>query len=48
MCELVDTYIINVIPKKYNKNDFRLYCDDELVVLKNKNGPESEQITKSI
>ena len=48
MCELVGTYMLNLLSKKYNKNDFGLYRDDGLAVLKNKSGPQSEQIKKNI
>ena len=30
------TYILTVLSKKFNKNDFGLYWDDGLAVLKNK------------
>ena len=30
------------------KNDFGLYHDDALAVLKNKSGPQAEQVRKSI
>ena len=39
---------INVLSKKYDKNDFGLYRDDGLAVLKNKSGPQSEQVKKNI
>ena len=48
VCELVDTYISNVLSTKYNKNNFGLYRDDGLAVLKNKSGPQSEQAKKNI
>ena len=48
VCELVGTYMLNLLSKKYNKNDFGLYRDDGLAVLKNKSGPQSEQIMKNI
>ena len=38
VCELVGTYMLNVLSKKYNKNDFGLYRDDGLAVLKKKSG----------
>ena len=44
--ELVGTYLLNVLSKKYNKNDFGLYQDDGLAVLKKKSGPQSEQVKK--
>ena len=48
VCELVGTYMLNVLPKKYNKNDFGLHRDEGLVVLENKSGSKSEQIKKNI
>ena len=48
VCELVGTYMLNLLSKKYNKNDFGLYRDDGLAVLKNKSGPQSEQVKKNI
>ena len=48
VCELVGIYMLNVFSKKYNKNDFRLYQDDGLAVLKNKSGSQSEQVKKNI
>ena len=40
--------MLNVLPKKYNKNDFGLHRDEGLVVLKNKSGSKSEQVKKNI
>ena len=48
VCELVGTYMLNVLSKKYNKNNFELYRDDELTVLKNQSGPRSKQVMKNI
>ena len=48
MCELVGTYMLNVLSKKHNKNDLELYRDDGLTVLKNQSGPQSEQVKKNI
>ena len=48
VCELVGRYILNVLSKKYNKNNFGLYRDDGLAVLKNKSGLQSEQVKKNI
>ena len=48
VCELVGTYMLNVLSKKYSKNDFGHYPDDGLAVLKNKSGPQSEQVKKNI
>ena len=48
VCEVVGTYMLNLLSKKYNKNNFGLYRDDGLAVLKNKSGPQSEQVKKNI
>ena len=47
VCELVGTYMLNILFKKYNKNNFGLYRDDGLAVLKSKSGPQSEQVKKN-
>ena len=46
VCEVVGTYMLNLLSKKYNKNYFGLYRDDILALLKNKSGPQSEQVNK--
>ena len=46
VCEVVGTYMLNLLSKKYNKNYFGLYRDDILALLKNKSGPQSEQVKK--
>ena len=48
VCELVVTYMLNMLSKKYNKNDFELYRVDGLAVLKNKSRPQLEQVKKNI
>ena len=48
VCELVGTYMLNLLSKKHNKNDFGFYRDDGLAVLKNKSAPQSEQIKKNM
>ena len=45
VCELVNPYLLYVLSKKYSKNQFGLYRDDGLFVLKNKSGP---QVKKNI
>ena len=40
--------MLNLLSKKYNKNDFGLYLDDGLVVLKNKSEPQSDHVKKNI
>ena len=34
VCALVGTYLLNVLCKKYKKNDFGLYCDNRLFIFK--------------
>ena len=46
--ELVGTYRLNLLSEKCNKNNFGLYGDDRLAALKNKSGPQSEQVKKNI
>ena len=47
-CKLVGIYMLNILYKKYNKNDLGLFRDDGLVVLKNKSGLHLEQVKKNI
>ena len=42
VCQLVGTYMLNLLSKKYNKNDFGFYHDNGLTVLKNKSGRHSD------
>ena len=46
--ELVGNYLLYEQSKLYEKKDIGLYRDDELPVFKNKSGPESGKIKKSI
>ena len=46
-CELVKD-MLSLLSKNYNKNNFGLYRDDGLAVLKNKSGPQSEQVKKNL
>ena len=46
--ELVGNYLVYELSKLYEKKDIGLYRDDGLAVFKNKSGPESEKIKKSI
>ena len=41
-------HILNLLSKKYNKNDFGLYRDHGLAILKNKSGLQLEQVKKNI
>ena len=47
-CASLWAHMSNLLSKKYNKNNFRLYRDDGLAALKNKSGPQSEQVKKNI
>ena len=46
--ELVGNYLLYELSKLYEKKDIGLYRDHGLAVFKNKSGPESEKIKKSI
>ena len=48
VCELVDAYMLNLLSKKYNKNNFGFYRDDGFHVLKNKSESQPEHIKKII
>ena len=48
VCELVGTYMLNLLSKNYSKNNFRLYRDDRLAVFKNKSGSQSEPVKRNI
>ena len=48
VCELMGTYMLNLLSKRYNNNNFGLCRDNGLAVLKNKSGPLSEQVKKII
>ena len=41
--KLVRIYMLNVLFKKYNKNNFGLYRDGGLAALKNKSGSQSRK-----
>ena len=43
VCDIVDTYKLFFISENYNKEDFRLYHDDGLGVVKNKSGQEIDK-----
>ena len=46
VCELVGSFLLHQLSKKYNKKDIGLYRDDGLAVFKNKSGPQAERIKK--
>ena len=48
ICELISLFLQNNLSKKYGKNNVGLYRDDGLVLLRNANGPQSEQTRKDI
>ena len=48
VCEIVVIYMLNLLPKKYNKNNFGLCSDDGLAVLRNKSGLQTKQVKKNI
>jgi len=48
VCELVGIYLQSLIGEKYNGNDFGLYRDDGLGVVRNVSGPQSERIKKDL
>ena len=48
VCELVGTYMLNVLSKKYSKSDFGLYRDGGSAALKKKSELQSEQVKKNI
>ena len=48
VCELVGNSLLYELSKLYEKKDIGLYREDRLAVFKNKSGPESEKIKKSI
>ena len=43
VCDIEDTYKLFFISENYNKEDFRLYHDDRLGVVKNKSGQEIDK-----
>ena len=47
-CELVGLFMRNFIAPLVGKNNFGLYRDDGLAILKNASGPESERIKKKL
>ena len=48
ICELVGLYILNELKDEIKKEDMGLYRDDGLMVVKNKNGHQSDKIRKNI
>ena len=48
VCDLVGNYLLYDLSKLYEKNDIGLYKNSGMADFKNKSGPESEKIKKSI
>ena len=48
ICELIGIYIQSILAKITSKNDMGLYRDDGLIVLKNKNGQQTDRARKKI
>ena len=48
VCELVETFLLDKISEKYDKNSIGLYRDDGLSVFKNKSGNQLERIKKNL
>ena len=46
VCELVGSFLLSLIAKKYKKADIGLYRDDGLAIFKNTSGPVNERIKK--
>ena len=44
ICELVGTFLLSLIGKKYDSEKIGLYRDDDLNVFRNARGPELEKI----
>ena len=48
VCELVETFLLDKISKKYDKNSIGLYRDDGLSVFRNKSGTQLEKNKKEL
>ena len=48
VCELVGTFILYKLSRKYNKNDIGLYRNDGLAIFKKITGPKSAKVKKDI
>ena len=48
VCELVETFILFKLSRKYNKNNAGLYRDDCLAIFKNNGGPKSVKVKNDI
>ena len=48
VCEPIGLFLLNNLSEKYRKNNVGLYRDDELVLLTNATGPQSERTRKDV
>ena len=48
VCEIVGLYILSLLVKTINQNDAGLYRDDGLIVLRNLNGKQTDQVRKKV
>ena len=48
ICELIGIYIQSILAKIISKSDMGLYRDDGLIVLKNKDGQQTDRTRKKI
>ena len=46
VCELVGTYLLNLIAQKWDKNEVGLYRDDGLAISRNRSGQQNEKMKK--
>ena len=46
ICELVASFLLYQLLRKYNKKDIDLYQEDGLAIFRNKIGPQAEKIKK--
>ena len=48
VCQLVGIYILCFLAKLINKKDCGIYRDDKLLILRNGNGPQIDQMRQNI
>ena len=48
VCELIGTYLLNLIGERCEKSNVGLYRDDGLAIFKNRSGPQNERTKKFI
>ena len=44
VCELVGSFLLHNLSKKYERKNLALYCEDGLAIFKNVSGPGLEKI----